>query len=111
MKNKRIWILSAVALAVLVVGGLRVTSKRKAAAASAAPSASAAARIELAQSDVLTATARSLTLSLPISGTLQSTATAQIKAKVTGELLKVTVREGDAVRTGQLIAEVDPTEY
>ena len=111
MKNKRIWILSAVALAVLVVGGLRVTSKRKAAAASAAPSASAAARIELAQSDVLTATARSLTLSLPISGTLQSTATAQIKAKVTGELLKVTVREGDAVRAGQLIAEVDPTEY
>lgn len=111
MKNKRIWILSAVALAVLVVGGVRVMSKRKAAAASAAPSASATARIELAQSDVLTATTRSLTLSLPISGTVQSSSTAQIKAKVTGELLKVTVLEGDAVRTGQLIAEVDPTEY
>lgn len=110
MKNKRIWILSAVALAVLVVGGIRVMSKRKAAAPDA-PSASATAHIELAQGDVLTVTTRSLTLSLPISGTVQATATAMIKAKVTGELIKVNVREGDAVRAGQIIAEVDPTEY
>lgn len=111
MKNKRIWILSAVALAVLVTGGARILSKRKAASATAAPTASAAARVELAQSDVMTASTRALTLSLPISGTVQSTATAMIKAKVTGELLKVSVREGDVVRAGQLIAEVDPTEY
>lgn len=111
MKNKRIWILSAVALAVVVVGGARMLSKRKAAALSTPATANATARIELAQSDVLTATARGLTLSLPISGTVQSTATAMIKAKVTGELLTVKVREGDVVRAGQVIAEVDPTEY
>lgn len=111
MKNKRIWIVSAVALAVLVVGGTRILSKRKAAAVTSPTTANAAARVELAPSDVLTANVRSLTLSLPISGTVQSTSTAMIKAKVTGELLKVNVREGDAVRAGQIIAEVDPTEY
>lgn len=111
MKNKRVWILSAVALAVLVVGGSRLLSKRKAAALSSPTTASATARVELAQNDVLIANVRDLTLSLPISGTVQATATAMIKAKVTGELLKVHVREGDAVHAGQVIAEVDPTEY
>ncbi|MEY5028274.1 MAG: Nickel and cobalt resistance protein CnrB [Pseudomonadota bacterium] len=111
MKNKRIWILSAVALAMVAVGGARMLSKRKAAALATPATANATVRVELAQSDVLTATARGLTLSLPISGTVQSTATAMIKAKVTGELLTVKVREGDVVRAGHVIAEVDPTEY
>ena len=111
MKNKRIWILSAIALAVVIVGGARMASKRKASALATPSTASTSARIELAQSDVLTANTRKLTLSLPISGTVQSTATAMIKAKVAGELLKVHVREGDVVRAGQVLAEVDPTEY
>ena len=111
MKNKRIWIFSAVALAVLVTGGARILGKRKVEDPAQTSAVPAVSRIELAQSDVLTASIRSLTLSLPISGTVQSTATAMIKAKVAGELLKVTVREGDTVRAGQVIAEVDPTEY
>ena len=111
MNNKRVWILSAVALAIVVVGGTRLLGKRQAAAVATPTTASAAARIELAPGDVLVASTRQLTLSLPISGTLQATATAMIKAKVTGELLSVNVREGDVVRAGQLIAEVDPAEY
>jgi len=111
MNNKRVWILSTVALAIVVVGGTRLISKRQAAAVATPTTASAAARIELAPGDVLVASTRQLTLSLPISGTLQATATAMIKAKVTGELLSVNVREGDVVRVGQLIAEVDPAEY
>ena len=111
MNNKRVWILSAVALAIVVVGGTRLLGKRQAAAVATPTTASAAARIELAPGDVLVASTRQLTLSLPISGTLQATATAMIKAKVTGELLSVNVREGDVVREGQLIADVDPAEY
>lgn len=111
MNNKRVWILSAVALAIVVVGGTRLLSKRQPAGVATPTTASAAARIELAPGDVLVASTRQLTLSLPISGTLQATATAMIKAKVTGELLSVNVREGDVVRAGQLIAEVDPAEY
>ena len=79
MKNKRVWILSAVALAVLVVGGSRLLSKRKAAALSSPTTASATARVELAQNDVLIANVRDLTLSLPISGTVQATATAMMR--------------------------------
>lgn len=111
MKNKRIWIVFALVLAVLVIGGARIISKRKATVVTTAPATGTTSRIELASSEVLTVHSRNLTLSLPISGTVQSTSTAMIKAKVTGELLKVTVREGDSVRAGQLIAEVDPSEY
>jgi hypothetical protein len=34
-----------------------------------------------------------------------------VKARVAGELITLDVREGDAVKAGQTIAKVDPTEY
>ena len=52
-----------------------------------------------------------MTQGLPISGTLKATRSAMIKARVAGELVSLEVREGDAVRAGQIIAKVDPTEY
>ena len=67
--------------------------------------------IELTASDVFTAQNISMTQGLPISGTLKATSSAMIKARVAGELLSLEVREGDAVKAGQIIAKVDPTEY
>jgi len=67
--------------------------------------------IELTVSDVFNALSISMTQGLPISGTLKATRSAMIKARVAGELVSLEVREGDAVRAGQIIAKVDPTEY
>ena len=67
--------------------------------------------IELTVSDVFNAQSISMTQGLPISGTLKATRSAMIKARVAGELVSLEVREGDAVRAGQIIAKVDPTEY
>jgi RND family efflux transporter MFP subunit len=67
--------------------------------------------IELTASDVFTAQNISMTQGLPISGTLKATNSAMIKARVAGELISLEVREGDAVKAGQIIAKVDPTEY
>ena len=47
---------------------------------------------------------------LPITGTLMALTTATVKAKVAGELIEVTVREGQTVRQGQLLARIDQTE-
>ena len=111
MKKSKIWILSGVAIAVLVVGGARLLSQRKAASAPAAATAAVTPVMELASTDVLTIKTQALALGLPVSGALKATQSAFIKARVAGELVTLNVREGDAVQAGQVVARVDPTEY
>jgi len=51
-----------------------------------------------------------LDLALPISGPLKATNSAVVKARVAGELQGFTLREGDAVKAGDVVARVDVTE-
>lgn len=44
-------------------------------------------------------------------GTLQSRATAVVRTKVAGELKALRFKEGDEVKAGQLLAEIDPRSY
>ena len=79
-----------------------------------APTPAAAARepvIELAPSDLAQARPVALGTGVPITGTLKAVHSALVKARVPGELQGLTVREGDAVKAGQVIARVEPTEY
>lgn len=110
MKKSTLWIVSGVAIAVLVVAGARLLSQRKAASAPAT-TAAAAPVMELASTDVLTVKTQALALGLPVSGALKATQSAFIKARVAGELVALNVREGDAVQAGQVVARVDPIEY
>ncbi|MEY4733964.1 MAG: Nickel and cobalt resistance protein CnrB [Pseudomonadota bacterium] len=110
MKKSTLWILSGVALAVLVAGGARLIGQRKA-AATASSATVAAPALELAKSDVYTVSTQAMALGLPVSGALKATQSAFIKARVAGELVELNVREGDTVQAGQVVARVDPTEY
>lgn len=67
--------------------------------------------IELSAIDMATAHVVELTSGLPISGALKAVNSAIVKARVPGELQGLTVREGDRVEAGQVIARVEPTEY
>jgi RND family efflux transporter MFP subunit len=67
--------------------------------------------VELASSDVVKAETRELAQGLPISGSLKAVNSAVVKARAAGELQGLTLREGDPVKAGQLIARVDATEY
>ena len=111
MKKSTLWILSTLAVAALVAGGARWASQRQKAPNAAAPAATAVPSIELARSDVFTAQTQTLTLGIPVSGTLKASQSAFIKARVAGELMGLNVREGDSVQAGQVIARVDPTEF
>ena len=44
-------------------------------------------------------------------GTMSARATAVVRAKVSGELVAVRFKEGDEVRAGQVLAEIDPRSY
>lgn len=44
-------------------------------------------------------------------GTMNARATAVVRAKVSGELQKLHFKEGDEVKAGQLLAEIDPRSY
>jgi RND family efflux transporter MFP subunit len=46
-----------------------------------------------------------------LSGTLRPWREATVKAKVAGELQALSVREGDTVKSGQVIGRIDPTDY
>ena len=75
-----------------------------------APAAPVAAVIELTPSDIIEARTGALSRSIEISGTVRAVDSAFVKARVSGELRSVSVREGDAVKAGQRVAEQDTTE-
>jgi RND family efflux transporter MFP subunit len=111
MKKSTRWILSTVAVAALVAGGARWVSQRQTATAPTAPTAAAVPSIELAASDVFTAQTQTLSLGIAVSGALKATQSAVVKARVAGELQELSVREGDRVQAGQVIARIEPNEY
>ena len=110
------WIQGAVALlvvALLAALVLRTLSARKAGqqALLAASTAPAIAQVELADSDLVKAQVRELAQGLAISGALKAVNSAVIKARVAGELQGLSVREGDSVQAGQVIARIEPGDY
>jgi RND family efflux transporter MFP subunit len=113
MKPAVKWTLLVVAAALVVAGGMRLMADRKAqatAAATVAAPAKAQTLVELAPTDVVTAQVREIAQGLPISGTLKAVNTALVKARVAGELQGLTVREGDVVKAGQVVARVDSSD-
>jgi RND family efflux transporter MFP subunit len=75
------------------------------------PHAKAEAVVELAATDLVVAAQRNLAQGLPVSGSLKAVQSALVKARVPGELQGLTLREGDAVKAGQIVARVDAGEY
>lgn len=63
--------------------------------------------MELAAADIATVELRALSRRLPLSGTLTPLVQATVKSRVSGDVLDVQVREGQAVEKGQVLARID----
>ena len=72
--------------------------------------AAAVAVAEFLQDDLYIVEPRDLDRVLPLTGSLAPLTEATVKAKVAGELIAVTVREGESVQQGQVLARIDLTE-
>lgn len=110
---KRVLVVCAAVAAVAVAGGLWTMAKRPAAPVAAPPAAPAAvaAPLEFAAADIETLAPATLARTVPLTGTLRPVDQTLVRTKVAGELREVLVREGMAVRRGQPVARLDPTEY
>ena len=104
------WAFPLVAVLVLAgfVGRAIKMKKQDEAASTGAPAAPA---LELSAADVFVLRPLQLTRTLAISGGLKAVNSAVVKAKVAAEIKSLTVREGDSVKAGQVIGQLDKAEY
>lgn len=108
------WLVIGLVLALFAAAGLRVLSARQA-KKEALDAQQAAQKIQsvvaLAPMDLVQVKTIELSQGLAIAGPLKAVNSALVKARVAGELQGLTVREGDFVKAGQVIARVDSTEF
>lgn len=110
------WIKWAIALLLLLllataVWGTLSARKKQQQALADATAAKAQTVVELAATDVFQAKTVELSQGLPVSGSLKAVNSAFVKTRVAGELQGLTVREGDTVKAGQVLARIDASEY
>src|SRR5436305_8737255 len=108
IRRPRGYLLASLAILIAAWGGYvgwqhRATTKIAAAAASAPSPAIPVS--------VATAERRDLALSLTGLGTVQAFNTVTVKTRVDGELIKVAFTEGQDVKAGDLLAQIDPRPF
>ena len=116
MKRWIKWAVALVVVLLLVASVMRALSARKVRqqaldTASAVSAAKAQGSVELASTDLVRAQIREVAQGLALSGSLKAVNSATIKARVAGELQGLTLREGDFVKAGQVVARIDDSDY
>ena len=110
MKRTLGWVIAALGvLAIALALGRAYTARNAPAPALAASPVSG--QIELAATDVISIQLMDITQGLRVTGVLKAVNSAIVKARVAGELQMLSVREGDTVTAGQVLAQIDPREF
>lgn len=111
---RRSWLLGAlislVLLALAVSAWRAVAAKRQQQQALQAQQQAPATVLQAAAGDWIALQTHTLALQVPVSGSLTAVDSAVVKSRVAGALQDFTLREGDSVRKGQVIARVDATD-
>ena len=113
MKLRVKWVVIGLVAALLAAGAARTLSSRqsqKTALQAQQLAQKTQVPVVLNPSDLMQAASVELSQGLTISGPLKAINSAMVKARVAGELQGLSVREGDFVKAGQIIARIDPTE-
>ncbi|MES2228615.1 MAG: efflux RND transporter periplasmic adaptor subunit [Pseudomonadota bacterium] len=111
MKRQVRWTVAAVAALLLIAAGARVIKARRAQLDASSAPASAPLALQLGAADVASVRLLPLTRTLAVSGGLRAVDSAVVKARIASEIKSLTVREGDTVKAGQVIGQLDTTEF
>ncbi|WP_247869762.1 efflux RND transporter periplasmic adaptor subunit [Herbaspirillum sp. ST 5-3] len=109
LKRRSFWI---ILVACLLAAGVAAAMLKKQNKAPVIPASEPTVTfMEFLPSDVTQVNERELRQLLPLSGSLRAVNQASVKAKVPGEVREVLVREGEAVKTGQILIKMDVSDY
>ncbi|HRI19124.1 MAG TPA: efflux RND transporter periplasmic adaptor subunit, partial [Burkholderiaceae bacterium] len=111
MKTWMKWGVGVLALAVLGAAAMRAIVARKAEQTQLAAPERAATALDLTAGDLLVVQPGELVRTLEVSGGLKAVESAYVKARVAAEVRQLAVREGDTVRAGQVLGQLDTTEF
>ena len=109
----KLWLLLLACALAIAWGLMRALERRDARereAQQAAQALQAPPVYRLGAEDVVRVEVTEVRLTVPVSGALRALRSASVKARVAGELRGLQRREGEAVRAGETLAEVDPTD-
>jgi RND family efflux transporter MFP subunit len=110
LKRRSFWIVLIALL--LVAGGCVAALKKKNAVPEGAALAGATDPVlEFLSSDVVKVEPRDLRQTLVFTGSLRAVNQITVKARLAGEVRDVLVREGEAVKQGQVLIKIDSSEY
>ncbi len=107
-KNLKIWIMVAVTL--LVAGGAAVATVIATRAKSSLDTKKEAPPLEFSARDIVQLAARRLTTDVTLTGSIMAVTQATVRSKLSAEVVRVFVREGDRVTAGQVLAEFDKAQ-
>ncbi len=113
-KRMRHRIIFIVILVIIIAGGVTWALKQKSTvkpAPVAVPTTVAAPTLEFLPSEIFTAKPLDIQQTLSLSGGLRAVDISSVKARVAAEVREISVREGDTVRAGQIVARMDVTEF
>jgi membrane fusion protein (multidrug efflux system) len=105
-RRRTLWVLAVT----LVLGALAGSMALRASKSGSEAHGDAPVALEFAAADLAHVEPQPLTRWLPLSGTLQPLNQTTVKAKVSGEIRQVTVREGEAVKAGQVLVRFDTAD-
>ena len=111
MKRWLKWLVAGVVLLVIAGFVMRSVTARKTEQAALSSAANSVPVLELNAADLIVARQQEMQRTLAVSGGLKAVNSAFVKARVAAEVQTLSVREGDAVKAGQLIGALDSTEF
>ena len=108
MRKRTVWSLTAAVTAVVIAGAAIAISSKK--AGEDAAKKRERPPLEFTQRDVVSLQPKRLAVELAVPGSVQAVSQATVRAKLSAEVKRVLVREGDRVTAGQAIAEFDTAQ-
>lgn len=109
-RNARYWWIGGTVAIAVAVAFVILTRGRETGANAAEPTPAKQPPIEFAATEVVHLNSQPLGQNLLVTGTLEAVDKVTLRAKVSAEVRAVPVREGDRVRAGEVVAQIDTAD-